>query len=91
MKRFFSKEGEDLGKIIIFMLSVFAICGCANEADEAVIFKNLKQRQDILVDKETGIQYIIISKGAYEQCVTVRLNSDGKPMIDKKWKLENKK
>ena len=40
----------------------------------------------IFVDKETGVQYIIFDYGRMK-CVSVRLDANGKPMVDRGVKL----
>ena len=62
------------------------LTGCGNEDTQYVKYDtkvfDYPYKQRIYVDKETGVQYIYISAG--NQCgLSVRLDADGKPMVDR--------
>lgn len=83
-----------LFRMTLMILAILSVCGCASKSqyvkkDVEVFDVNLEQA--ILVDKETGVQYILLEPGTRLQTITVRLSADGKPMVDKEWKLKNKK
>lgn len=77
-------------KNLFLLIGVIIICsllaGCGNEdtkyrKNNVDIF-DYSGTQRIFVDKENGVQYIVI--GICDQkCMSVRLDADGKPMVDK--------
>ena len=74
-----------IGLAIIVGFSL--LTGCGNEdtkyTKHDVYVFDYPYKQRIYVDKETGVQYIYISAG--NQCgLSVRLDADGKPMIDRR-------
>ena len=62
------------------------LAGCSNEdtkhtKHDVDVFDSI-YRQRIYVDKETGVQYIYIDNGTL--CgLSVRLDAEGKPMVDR--------
>ncbi len=47
------------------------------------IFDNYSFDTQIVTDKKTGVEYILIKRGINIYGITPRLNSDGKPILDK--------
>lgn len=74
--------------LIIAVILCNLIAGCASaEKDEkmhANVFTELPTGygEVILVDKETGVQYICI-RGYNRLALSVRLDANGKPMVDR--------
>lgn len=76
-------------KVVIVLMTLFIlviVSGCKQQESElykpGVKVLECNYTQAIIIDKETGVQYLFIdrSKGCG---LTVRLNSDGKPMTIK--------
>lgn len=83
-----------LFRMTLMILAILSVCGCASKSQyikKGVEVFDVNMEQAILVDKETGVQYILLEPGMRSQSITVRLNTDGKPMVDKEWKLKYKK
>jgi hypothetical protein len=75
-------------KVLLICLAVSSslLVGCGYEDtkykkyDVDVFDVNCSQR--IFIDKETGVQYIIIGSGN-DRCMSVRLDANGEPMVDR--------
>lgn len=76
-------------KIIILPAVLIAgifIGGCTNgeiNADGPDIFDEPSFTSEIVADKETKVEYIVVKRGINVYGISPRLNSDGKPMIEK--------
>ena len=76
-------------KIIILPAVLIAgifIGGCTNgeiNADGPDIFDEPSFTSEIVTDKETKVEYIVVKRGINVYGIPPRLNSDGKPMIEK--------
>lgn len=75
-------------KVLLICLVILCslLTGCGNEdtkyTKHDVDVFDYPYRQRIYVDKETGVQYIYISAG--NLCgLSVRLDANGKPMVDR--------
>ena len=74
-------------KLLLICLAVLCglLVGCSKDTRykkyEVDVFEDV-WNQRIYIDKETGVQYIIIGSGN-DRCMSVRLDADGRPMIDR--------
>lgn len=70
------------------MVAFTMLVGCANAERNEMIRSNVLTNiptdfgEFIVVDKETGVQYICI-RGYNRLALSVRLDADGKPMVDR--------
>ena len=75
-------------KVVIMLMALFIlviVSGCKQKESELYkpnvnVFDKERAEQGVLIDRETGVQYIYIREG-YASGLTVRLNSDGTPML----------
>lgn len=80
------KKALLIGLAIIVGCSLLAGCRTKREDRQYVKYNtkvfDVDNHQRIYIDKETGVQYIILysDRGVG---VSVRLDADGKPMVDK--------
>lgn len=68
---------------IILLLGIF-IGGCTNSdavADSKDLFDDGGFTSEIVVDRETSVEYIVVKRGINVYGIAPRLNSNGKPMI----------
>lgn len=79
-----------IAKLAVVLLgSALLLSGCKQENNQQVNIFDYQGEQTILVDKETGVQYILLNENKFPyQSLTVRLKADGKPMLDKNWKKQ---
>ena len=76
-------------KIIILpavLLAGIFVGGCTNggtKADSQDILDDASFTSEIVTDKETKVEYIVVKRGINVYGISPRLNSDGKPMIEK--------
>ena len=75
--------------LLIICLAILCILltGCDKREDAKYQKNNVdvfetQIKQRILIDKETGVQYIILGNG-HDNCMSVRLDANGKPMVDR--------
>lgn len=71
-------------KIILLIVSILVITGCDSRIDN----QEKKYIQDnvgysVVIDKETCVEYIEFV-GYYKKALSVRLNADGKPIVNEK-------
>ena len=76
-----------IGLATILAFTMWADCSSEQSNKEklpATVFTELPNGygEVILVDKETGVQYICIN-GHSRLALSVRLDADGKPMVDR--------
>ena len=71
------------------MVAFTMLVGCGNAESKkktlrSKVFVNLPScyEEYVLVDKETGVQYICLN-GYHRLALSVRLDADGKPMVDR--------
>jgi len=55
--------------------------------EERFISKNIGVSMKILTDTKTGVQYLHYLCG-YQGCLTVLLDTDGKPLVDNSYKTK---
>lgn len=75
-------------KVVIVLMTLFILVilsGCKQQESELYkpnvnVFGRERFVQDIFIDRETGVQYIYVRDG-YAGGLTVRLKSDGTPML----------
>ncbi|MCD5422967.1 DUF6440 family protein [Limosilactobacillus fermentum] len=68
---------------IVLLLGIF-IGGCTNSdavADSRGLFDDDGFASEIVVDRETNVEYIVVRRGINVYGITPRLHSNGKPMI----------
>lgn len=73
---------------IVLLICLAILCslpvGCGNKDTkykkyDVDVFEGIFE-QRIYIDKETGVQYIIIGSGR-DRCMSIRLDANGKPMV----------
>lgn len=59
-------------------------------SERFVNLQNYNSRSSVIVDQETGIEYLYVTEG-YKNgpCITVIYDTDGSPRIDPEWAAEH--
>ena len=70
---------------LILVITIILLVGCTDvenaKADRKTDYIQDSDRITILVDKETGVNYIVRNYFQNSTAITVRLNADGTPYI----------
>ena len=86
MKNWLSKNKYKIIILPAVLITGIFIGGCTNgeiNANGSDIFDELSFTSEIVTDKETKVEYIVVKRGVNVYGISPRLNSDGKPMIEK--------
>lgn len=86
MKNWLSKNKYKIIILPAVLIAGIFIGGCTNgviNADGPDIFDEPSFTSEIVTDKETKVEYIVVKRGINVYGISPRLNSDGKPMIEK--------
>ena len=68
---------------LILVIAIILLVGCAEttEADTQIDYIQDEWGIKIMVDKETGVNYIVRNYYQQSTVITVRLNADGTPYV----------
>lgn len=68
---------------VVLLLGIF-IGGCTNnqtKADSQDVFDDASFSSELVVDKGTKVEYIVVKRGINVYGIAPHLNSDGKPIV----------
>lgn len=68
---------------VVLLLGIF-IGGCTNneaKANSQDVFDDASFSSELVVDKGTKVEYIVVKRGINVYGITPHLNSDGKPIV----------
>lgn len=86
MKNWLSKNKYKIIILPAVLLAGIFVGGCTNgetKADSQDILDDASFTSEIVTDKETKVEYIVVKRGINVYGISPRLNSDGKPRIEK--------
>lgn len=67
--------------ILVLAIALLVACAETTEADTQTKYIQDLDRFTIVVDKETGVNYIVRNYYQQSTVITVRLNADGTPYV----------